>query len=386
MDENPQAQPAADVAGEGTQPVVSEAADVASPEMQTGDAAAPKAPASPKSLEEIIAHGTQEEIAAALNGDMPAESAGETEALAEPSGEQEEAGEEADDSDEAGEPETTPVTETAKASRNRIDIRAFDEASQATLNAARSYAKAHPGVSLAAALAAVDPSFAMADASAKTEPAKPAAPEKPAAPTLAEQIKTKQGEYQAALNAFDQDTAGRLHSEILDLVTENATSKAVEKVEQRTAQAQATATLQAGVQKHVDAIAAVVPDFLVEGTALAKARDAICDAMEKDNPKFFQDPKWPRKALAMAWADAHPDQPMPAIPTEAPAAKANGAKPAPKAAAVTPPRTPQRQGISPAMISPGRPGAPKPGTALAKVASGNYTQADVVRAFGEATA
>ena len=332
-------------------------------ETQDG-AAAEQAPAKSASFEEIMANGTDEEIRELLRkldtgepleesaADDPADGAQEGETEDEP--EAAEPGEDEDDAEPDDEQEAPQ--RTAKAPK-RIKPANADMVKLNDLVRA--------GKSLTEALRELGIKGDAAEAAETEKPKQEAQKPDPIAESN-ERLKVLQKELADANASFDFEKAAQLQADIIELVSETATLKYEKRVQQRAAQEQAEKQEAAVVQS----IAEVVPDFTTKGTALNQAAEQIAGTMEKTNPAFFNDPNWPRKVFAMAWTEAHPDEPMPAI-----------AKPAAKATAKTAPvaqkTVPKKPGLPAAMLRSGKAAVDR-GEALAqKVFNGSATEAEI---------
>lgn len=288
---------------------------------QTNGEAAEQSPASPTSLTDILASGNDQQIREAMRqleagggAEVPGDDAAD-DGTQEETDTQESQGEESTPTAEAGE------DDAPKGSPRRIQIHRFPAKDQALLIAAQDLVRENKGLSLADALAEVGFEFKSkaAEAAKAADPAPESTPGNPLAEATAKVAELKQAKAQAKAR-FDFDEENRIEDE-LDAAKQSLLELTMEA---KASNAKAAAERQAREDAEFSRLANVVPDYTTPGTPLNTAANRMLADLEATAPAFFQKATWPQTLLAMAWAEAHPEKPMPALKgvSKAPAASA----------------------------------------------------------------
>lgn len=276
--------------------------------------------------------------------------------------------------DDAGDGQTDPEDQPGDSLPKRIRVGKFQGPDQVTLVAAGDWIAKNPGKSLEEALAAVGWRAKAAGEKSAAETGEKRQETAATEPSLETQIAEKEAAYHKALADFDNETALTLSKELRKLERQVAAKEAVEgiKAEQR------QTAHEAKVEETVKGIAQVVPEFCKEGSPLHEAANAICDQLD---PKFFENPQWPRTVLAMAWMQVNPDKQMPVLAqTQQRAANPAAAKAAGKA--VVPTTGVRKAATAPAVLRTGN-GTRDDGGAVAKAFQPGSTKDDVRKAIRE---
>lgn len=325
--------------------------------------AAAQAPAAPRTAEWILDNGTSEEIAdlarRVQNGEEIGGDGGE-EAGGDETGSEGEVENHDDGQDDGSQEHEEEPEQTGKPKPRRIQIHRFKPKDQALLIAAQDLSAKTPGMDLVTALKEVGMDFGTAEAVSEevaTQEAQVVAAADPLQVKLTqlEELQTKRDEAEAS---YDFESKRTLQRQI------DALNREIVKLEltKDAEQGQAQHTHEAAVAKVTGKIAEVAPEFFQKGTPLEKAASAI----DKDLPEsFYKNPNWPKRLFAMAWAEAHPDQPMPSFDPQG-----QTRKPVAQAAPIA-----KKRGYNPAVLSSGTGGNHE--TLVARAMSPNATQADI---------
>lgn len=379
---------AADVTGEPS----AETDAVASGTAQ-GDSAA-QAPESPASRGNR-AEQSREDILAALREleqeGLPEGESGEAAGDGDTEFSQDEQGDETVEA--ASESEQDPAAEAAEPGDDepgglprRIQIKSFSDRDRVILVAAEEMVHKNPGMSLAEALLKVGldiQSALPADAGAKPKDEAPANTEAPSPlKELTQQVAELRKQRAEAQGRFDFEAASAIEEKLDDAKAQLLELTMAAKAEQR----QQETALEQKTAAEFGRLGEIVTDYTTPGTPLNEAANRIWDEFQKANPALTKSEAWPKRLLALAWAEAHPDKPMPALvkaaAAAAPAVTAAAAvrKPAVPAQPVKRNVVPAKPGKAVAMLATGN-GAKDGGDVFARARRPDATREDILRAI-----
>lgn len=358
-------------AAESTDQSAGNSAEADGRQSNNGDAAE-QSPASPTSLTDILASGNDQQIREAMRqleagggAEVPGDDAAD-DGTQEETDTQEIQGTESIPTAEAGEEDDAP-----KGSPRRIQIHRFPAKDQALLIAAQDLVRENKGLSLADALAEVGFEFKAkaAEAAKAADPAPESTPGNPLAEATAKVAELKQAKAQAKAR-FDFDEENRIEDE-LDAAKQSLLELTMEA---KASSAKAATERQALEDAEFSRLANVVPDYTTPGTPLNTAANRMVAELEATAPAFFQKATWPQTLLAMAWAEAHPEKPMPALKGVVSKAPAASAKAQPARA------VPSKQGTRVAMLGTGN-GADDGGNLLNRALRSDAATDDIRKAL-----
>ena len=341
-------------------------------DTQASGEAAAQAPASPTSLADILANGSEDDVRNAMR-QLESGAAEFTDT----------AGDNADDGTEDTETEGTQGEESTTAAQaddgdeapkgqpRRIQIHRFPAKDQALLIAAQDLVRENKGLSLADALAEVgfecrvkgteSPHATQAAAEAAVEEPAPEA-QSPLAEATAKVAELKKARAEAK-SRFDFDEENRIEDAL-----DEAKAALFELTQAAKASAKAEVTeRQAREDAEFARLGKELPELTTPGTPLNAEANKVLGEKEKSDPSFFKNPNWPSELTALALGRVM-------------LTGKTGKKPAAAVSkeAVKPRVVPSKQGTRVAMLATGN-GADDGGNLLAR-ASRSDASADDIRA------